>query len=65
MSDLMRFARFGDKWVACCACGFRTVPRYTFEAAGREYDLHLAEKFPIGTQRFPCASPKADTLKAP
>jgi hypothetical protein len=37
-----------------CPCGFVTEAQYTVEAAGRKIDLHMAEKFPIGTQRRPC-----------
>lgn len=37
-----------------CLCGHKTLPRYTVEAAGRLADLHMAVKFPIGTQRKPC-----------
>jgi hypothetical protein len=37
-----------------CACGFRTEWRYTLEAAGRDADLHMAEKFPRGSERRPC-----------
>ena len=37
-----------------CACGFTTKPAATLEWAGRQADVHMAEKFPIGTQRRPC-----------
>jgi len=46
--------RDGSGWTARCGCGFQTSPQFTFEAAGRELDLHLAEKFPKGSERFPC-----------
>ncbi len=44
-------------WRYVCACGFQTEPRFTFEAAGREYDLHLAAAFPLASKRFPCTEP--------
>lgn len=37
-----------------CACGWQSQPRYTLEAAGREADLHMAERFPKGSERRPC-----------
>lgn len=52
--DVAIFMRTKDGWIVNCNCGFNTRPRYTFEAAGREFDLHLAERFPIGTERGPC-----------
>lgn len=44
----------GIKFVIEFDCGFRTPERFTLEAAGRDADLHMAETFPIGTQRRPC-----------
>ena len=41
-------------WSVRCGCGFSTPPRLTLEAAGREYDLHLAARWPRPSQRFPC-----------
>jgi hypothetical protein len=41
-------------FVLRCRCGFSTPARATLEAAGRDADLHMAEKFPIGTIRRPC-----------
>jgi hypothetical protein len=43
-----------------CGCGTVTEWRYTVEAAGRDFDLHMAEKFPIGTQRRPCEKPRTE-----
>lgn len=37
-----------------CGCGYRTGRFATLEAAGRAYDVHLAEKFPRHSQRYPC-----------
>jgi hypothetical protein len=30
-----------------CACGWKSQWRATLEAAGRDADLHMAEKFPL------------------
>ena len=37
-----------------CNCGWRSKAHFTLEAAGRDADLHIAEKFPIGRLRRPC-----------
>jgi hypothetical protein len=37
-----------------CNCGWISPLHWTIEAAGRDADLHMAAKFPIGTQRRPC-----------
>jgi hypothetical protein len=34
-----------------CACGWGTPRLATWESAGREMDLHLAARFPRGTER--------------
>ena len=44
----------GLHFVAACECGWRSSPRATAEGAGREIDLHMAEKFPMPTERRPC-----------
>jgi adenine-specific DNA methylase len=38
------------------ACGFVTSWCYTLEAAGREADVHMAQVFPIPTERRPCCA---------
>jgi len=37
-----------------CNCGWKSKAHFTVEAAGRDADLHMAEKFPVGTLRRPC-----------
>jgi hypothetical protein len=37
-----------------CDCGFSTPFYATVEAAGRAADLHMAQRWPIGTKRRPC-----------
>ena len=43
-----------------CDCGWRSPVRFTVEAAGRDADLHMAEKFPLGSERRPCDSKAGD-----
>ena len=40
-----------------CRCGWETAGNYTLEGAGREADLHMAEKFPLPSSRRPCHVP--------
>jgi hypothetical protein len=46
-----------------CACGWKSPVRYTLEAAGRDADVHMAERFPIGTLRRPCDEESIAALK--
>lgn len=50
----MRISSFEQRWQIVCACGFSTRPTCTLEAAGRAMDLHLAERFPNGSERVEC-----------
>ena len=34
-----------------CGCGWESPLRFTWEAVGRDLDLHLAQVFPRGTER--------------
>lgn len=36
-----------------CPCGF-VASGFTMEGAGRAYDVHSAEKFPLPSSRRPC-----------
>ena len=55
---LMRMIVYADErgvwFMLVCPCGFGTSDCATLEAAGREADLHMAEKFPRGSERRPC-----------
>ena len=44
------------KYIIRCACGFQTAPWFTAQAAGYEFDQHLARCFPNGSERDPCPS---------
>jgi len=46
--------RTGLQFQIVCACGWVSAPCHTLEAAGRLADLHMAEKFPLPTERRPC-----------
>lgn len=45
-----------EGYIFRCGCGWTNEPKFTLEAAGREIDLHLAEKFPSANVRFPCCT---------
>jgi len=47
-----------------CRCGWETPDRYTVEGAGRDMDLHMAEKFPLPTSRRECYAPVPYTLES-
>jgi hypothetical protein len=48
---------FPKTFILKCPCGFTTQPAFTLEWAGRQADLHMAERFPKGTIRRPCDAP--------
>jgi len=49
--------RTGLQFQIVCACGWVSAPCHTLEAVGRLADLHMAEKFPLPTERRPCSPP--------
>lgn len=44
------------RWYLRCPCAF-VCEAATVEWLGRQYDVHLAERFPLHSERHPCARP--------
>ena len=54
MMLIVRIDEQGCRFAISCPCGWKSPYRSTLEAAGRDADLHMAEKFPLPSSRRPC-----------